>query len=292
MSNKVYIVIIALLLGVVGWMAYSLNNKDKEIIYINQEKGTVMDERDGLELELESMKMMYDTMTVDNEEMQQKLDEQMAQIEQLQKKVKNRDYDVSKLRAEAETLRGIMKNYIHQIDSLNQLNQQLTLQRDAEANRANEAVAKSQQLEGDLQTTKEMVSKGAQLSAGEYVNTGVFERNSGKVIETERAAKAESIRSCFKVRKNSIAKPGTRMLYVNILGPDGKTLTGSSSGTVKVGGQDTPYSVTREVDYQQKDVDVCVYYKAPDKYEFKKGNYKVFIYEGGAVIGQTDVVLK
>lgn len=292
MSNKVYIVIIALLLGVVGWMAYSLNNKDKEIIYINQEKGTVMEERDGLELELESMKMMYDTMTVDNAEMQAKLDEQIQQIETLQTKLKNRNYDVTKLRAEAETLRSIMKNYIHQIDSLNQLNQQLTQQRDAETDRANAATAKSKELEGDLQTTKEMVSKGAQLSTGEYSNTGVFERNSGKVVETERAGKAESIRSCFKVRKNTIAKPGTRMLYVNIVGPDGKSLGGSTGGTIKVGGQDTPYSVTREIDYQQQDLDVCVYYKAPDKYEFKKGNYKVFIYESGVMIGQTDVVLK
>ena len=29
MSNKVYMVVIAVLLGVVGWMAYSMNNKDK-----------------------------------------------------------------------------------------------------------------------------------------------------------------------------------------------------------------------------------------------------------------------
>jgi chromosome segregation ATPase len=79
--------------------------------------------------------------------MQAKIDEQENELAVLLKKVKNKDYDISKLRAEAETLRGIMKNYIHQIDSLNQINKQLTMERDAEAMRANEAEEKGKTLE-------------------------------------------------------------------------------------------------------------------------------------------------
>jgi len=100
------------------------------------------------------------------------------------------------------------------------------------------------------------------------------------------------IKSCFKIRKNPIAKPGVRTLYMSVVGPDGKVLTGKSSGTVSVGGADTPYSVTREVDYQQNDTDVCVYYTANEGYEYQKGNYKILIYESGNQIGSSTFVLK
>lgn len=292
MSNKVYVVIIALLLGVVAWMAYSMNNKDKEYVYIKEEYSNLDEERMALAVDLEAMKLKYDTMTVTNSEMQAKVDEQENELAALLKKVKNKDYDITKLKAEAETLRGIMKNYIHQIDSLNQANQQLTAERDAESSRANSAEARGQELEGELNVTKDMVSKGSILSAGEFTNSALFERNTGKQVDTERASKTELIKSCFKVRKNQIAKPGLKKIYLAIAGPDGKVLSGGSAGTVSIGGQEKEYSVTREIDYQQQDTDVCIYYTAPSGYEYKKGTYKILLYEGGNQIGQSDISLK
>lgn len=292
MSNKVYIVVIALLLGVVGFMAVKINNQDKEYVYISQEYANLDEDRKELAAELEGMKLNYDTLSVENEDMQAKIDEQENELAVLLKKVKNKDYDISKLRAEAETLRGIMKNYIHQIDSLNQMNKQLTMERDAEAMRANEAEEKGKTLESELSTSKEMNAKGSVLSTGEFSNLALFERNTGKQVETERASKTEMIKSCFRIRKNPIAKPGVRTLYMSVVGPDGKVLTGKSSGTVSVGGAETPYSVTREVDYQQNDTDVCVYYTANEGYEYQKGNYKVLIYESGNQIGSSTFVLK
>jgi methionine-rich copper-binding protein CopC len=292
MSNKVYIVIIALLLGVVGFMAVKINNQDKEYVYISQEYASLDEDRKELAADLEAMKLNYDTLSVENSDMQAKIDEQENELAILLKKVKNKDYDISKLRAEAETLRGIMKNYIHQIDSLNQLNQQLTMERDNESMRANQAEAKGKELESELSTSKEMNAKGSILSTGEFSNLALFERNNGKQVDTDRASKTEMIKSCFKIRKNQIAKPGVRTLYMSVVGPDGKVLTGKSSGTVGVGGADTPYSVTREVDYQQNDTDVCVYYTANEGYEFQKGNYKVLIYESGNQIGSSTFVLK
>ena len=58
MSNKVYIAIIAVLLGAVGIMAYNLNKKDKEIVYISQEYANLDTERQDLAVELEGMKFL------------------------------------------------------------------------------------------------------------------------------------------------------------------------------------------------------------------------------------------
>jgi hypothetical protein len=292
MSNKVYIAIIAVLLGAVGIMAYNLNKKDKEIVYISQEYANLDTERQDLAVELEGMKMQYDTLSVTNSEMQAKIDEQENELASLLKKVKNKDYDIRKLKAEAETLRGIMKNYIAQIDSLNKANAQLTAERDAESERANSAEAKGKELEGELSTSREMNAKGSILSAGEFQNLALRERNSGKSVDTDRAAKTETIKSCFNIRKNSIAKPGTRTLQMAVVGPDGQVLTGKKSGSTTVNGAQVQYSESREVEYQQTDTDVCIYYTANEGFEYKKGNYKIYIYEGGNMIGSSSITLK
>lgn len=292
MSNKVYIAIIAVLLGAVGIMAYNLNKKDKEIVYISQEYANLDTERQDLAVELEGMKMQYDTLSVTNEEMQAKIDEQENELAALLKKVKNKDYDIRKLKAEAETLRGIMKNYIAQIDSLNKANAQLTAERDAESQRANDAEAKGRELEGELSTSREMNAKGSVLSAGEFQNLALRERNSGKSVETDRASRTETIKSCFNVRKNNIAKPGKRTLQMAVIGPDGQVLTGKKSGTTTVNGAQVQYSESREMEYQQTDTDVCIYYTANEGYEYKKGNYKIYIYESGNMIGSSTITLK
>jgi peptidoglycan hydrolase CwlO-like protein len=292
MSNKVYIAIIAVLLGAVGIMAYNLNKKEKEIVYISQEYANLDTERQDLAVELESMKIQYDTLSVTNTEMQAKIDEQENELAALLKKVKNKDYDIRKLKAEAETLRGIMKNYIAQIDSLNRANAQLTAERDSESQRANSAEAKGRELESELNTSREMTAKGSVLSTGEFQNIALRERNSGKSVETDRASKAETIKSCFNIRKNTIAKPGNRMIQMAIIGPDGQVLTGKKSGTTTINGAQVQYSESREVEYQQADTDVCIYFTANEGYEYKKGNYKIFIYEGGNMIGTSSITLK
>lgn len=290
MSNKVYIGIIAVLTVLCVYLGFQIKNANEKIVYIDREKNTIMDERDVLAVELEQIKMGYDTLQTDNAEMAAKIAEQQSQLESLIKKAKNKDYDISKLRAETETLRTIMKGYIHQIDSLQQANERLYAEKEAEAMRANNAENRGKELETDLNSKNEILSKGAVLTTGEFSNTGINLRSSGKQVDTDRASKSEMIKTCFTVRKNSIAKAGTKNIVLRIVGPDGKVLPGKDSGTVTVNGQAEATSVVRPIDYQNEDTDVCVYYTAQG--ELKKGSYKIYVYESNYLIGQTDLSLK
>ena len=249
-----------------------------------------MDERDVLAVELEQIKMGYDTLQTDNAEMAAKIAEQQSQLESLIKKAKSKDYDISKLRAETETLRTIMKGYIHQIDSLQQANERLYAEKEAEAMRANNAESRGKELETDLNSKNEILSKGAVLTTGEFANTGINLKSSGKQVDTDRANKSEMIKTCFTVRKNNIAKSGSKNIVLRIVGPDGKVLPGKDAATITVNGQSEATSVVRPIDYQNEDTDVCVYYTAQG--ELKKGNYKIYVYESNYLIGQSDLSLK
>ncbi len=290
MSNKVYIGIIAVLTVLCVYLGFQIKNANEKIVYIDREKNTIMDERDVLAVELEQIKMGYDTLQTDNAEMAAKIAEQQSQLESLIKKAKSKDYDISKLRAETETLRTIMKGYIHQIDSLQQANERLYAEKEAEAMRANNAESRGKELETDLNSKNEILSKGAVLTTGEFTNTGINLKSSGKQVDTDRANKSEMIKTCFTVRKNNIAKSGSKNIVLRIVGPDGKVLPGKDAATITVNGQSEATSVVRPIDYQNEDTDVCVYYTAQG--ELKKGNYKIYVYESNYLIGQSDLSLK
>lgn len=291
MNNKLYIGIIAVLAIAVAWLGYKVTTQQKEIVYVKQEYQNLDEERQNLAIELENMKMQYDTLQTDNAQMRSDIESQKLEIENLLSKVKNKNYEITKLKKETETLRTIMKGYIYTIDSLNVANARLTKEKTEALVRAENAEQTSKTLQKDLSQSKEELQKASVLQTSDYRNTGVDLRSSGKQVDTDRAARCEMIKSCFTLRKNLNAKAGNKEIFLTIIGPDGKVLPNKEGqATIKVSGQEQNYSVMREVDYQKEDLDVCVYYSVQG--ELTKGAYKIYVYEGGNMIGQTDLVLK
>jgi hypothetical protein len=179
-----------------------------------------------------------------------------------------------------------MKGYIHDIDSLQRMNDRLIVEKQNESNRANQAESKSSQLEQELNTTQEIVTKGSVLAASNFASTGIKEKARGGEKAVERASQASQIKSCFTVRQNSIVKSGTKKLYLQVVSPSGKVIGGS--GTANLDGKDQSYSAAREIDYQNQDTDVCIYCNTGGTLE--KGTYKIYVYESGKKIGSSDLV--
>ncbi|MDZ4822418.1 MAG: hypothetical protein SH856_03060 [Flavobacteriales bacterium] len=291
MNNKLYIGIIVVLLAAVGVLAYKYYTTEQKVVYLSAEYTGLDTERQALAVDLEQMRMSYDTLSTDNDSMLTAIESQRAEIEGLLSKVKDKNYDVSKLKKEAETLRGIMKGYIHDIDSLNQLADRLVVERDTERGRADQATATVKEQEEFIKTQEGVINTANVMQASSFSNTGIQLRSNGKQDDTDRASRSEMIKSCFTVRKNSIVKPGSKNIFLRIVGPDAKVLPNKEGSiTIQVDGKDELYSVSREIDYQREDQDVCVFYTVQE--ELKKGNYKVYVYEGGMMIGQSELALR
>ncbi len=239
---------------------------------------------------LTNMKMMYDTLTTDNTEMMAQIQAQRTQIEGLLKRAKNKDYDIKKLLAETQTLRNIMKGYIHQIDSLQQDNDRLFAEGQQAKQQAAAAENRSKTLETDLNSAKEIVKAGSVLSTGGFSSTGVFARNSGAESTTDRASKSTMIKTSFTLRENKIVSAGRKTIYLKVVGPSGNTVTGKGGGSFTASGQLDTYGAAREIDYQGQDTDVSIYFTPTGALE--KGAYRLEIYEGGNLIGKSEVVLR
>jgi hypothetical protein len=237
-------------------------------------------------MELEQMQLTFSSMETDNAQMKDSIQWQSNKIANLIKASRSKDFDLKKLREETATLRKIMKGYIHDIDSLQRMNDRLIVEKQNESNRADQAENKSNQLAQELNSTQEIVSKGSVLAASNFSSSGIKEKNRGGEKSVERASQASQIKSCFTVRQNSIVKSGTKKLYLQVISPSGNII--GSSGTASLDGRDQSYSALREIDYQNQDTDVCIYCNTGGSLE--KGSYKIIIYESGKKIGSSELV--
>jgi hypothetical protein len=267
-------------------MLYSTKKELTErIIYVDKENGTLIDERDGLQMELEQMQSTFSEMETDNKQMQDSIQWQTDRIAKLIASSRNKDFDIKKLRDETATLRRIMKGYIQDIDSLQRMNDRLIVEKQNESDRANRAETQSKQLANELSTTQDVVTKGSVLSAAGFSNKGIKEKTRGGEKDVERASQASQIKSCFTIRQNNIVKSGTKKIYMRVESPSGQLI--GNAGSANLDGQNTAYSAMREIDYQNQDTDVCMYCIASG---LTKGTYKISIFEGGKKIGQSDLV--
>lgn len=292
MNNKGYIGVIVALLLVCAYLGFNLSKKQDVIEVQAEEVADLGVERRELELELQKMMFSYDTLQTENTVLMAEMAAQKSQIEDLLKKVKDKDWSVSKLKKETNTLREIMKGYVVTIDSLNQLNQALMAENSEMRDRVATVEGEKESLLTRQQNMEGIIATGQILQAVGINAQAINLRNSGKQVETSRASKTEMIKACFTVIENKIAKPGTKNIFLRIIGPDGKVLpSAEANASREFEGEGTqPYSVARSIDYNNKMMDVCVFYTVAN--EIKDGDYKVFIYEDSHKIGSYDLILK
>ena len=251
----------------------------------------ISSEKENVTFMLEGMLASYDTLQTENEQLTVEMAAQREQIERLLDQVKRGNYDLAKARKEAETLRKIMKGYVVTIDSLNQLNQALTAENVTIRQELGEVKGQREALTSKAQELEGQLAKGAVLHTTSITANALFMRNNGKQVETDRAKRAEMIKCCFTLGENKVTKAGDKTLYMRVISPDGKVLRATESDNrFRFEGVEGEFSARREVNYQNKPVDVCVFWNGTG--ELGTGQYNVEIYESGALVAKTNFTLK
>ena len=119
-NNLIIIMLSALLIVVVVIFIVQHNENKKILQALNMEK-------ESIQAELSTMMTNYDSIHTTNETLQTELEGAQTKVKDLLLEVgqvKKVSYDeIARYREEVTTLRGIMKNYIVQVDSLNRRNE-------------------------------------------------------------------------------------------------------------------------------------------------------------------------
>jgi hypothetical protein len=279
------IVMLILLLVAVGVIGYLYYQRSQDLA-LQQENNQVLEEqKNELQVQLQSMIVQYDSLRTDNDSVNLLLEAEQAKIKKLLSINANNAYKIKLYKKEMQTLRDIMKSYIVQIDSLNQMNEALT-QENIEVRtqlRAEKTVTEKLRTEKEeLSTT---VAKASVLSAKNILAEPLNERSKPK-YKVDKVAK---IRTCFTVRENSIVEAGPIDIYMRITRPDGVVLA-SEAAYFDYQGQQMVYTAVRTLEYENVDIEMCIFWDNNES--LVAGDYQVELYANANMIGETTFSLK
>jgi predicted nuclease with TOPRIM domain len=194
---------------------------------------------------------------------------------------------IREYKKELTTLRGVMRNFVVQIDSLNRRNEELTKE-NIKYRKEHDKIAQSyKELEEVKKTLDKKVEIASQLETRNIETQGL----NAKGKATKKARSVAKIRMCCTINKNVTAPVGIKTVYIRIQRPDEVLLITSKDNVFTYEEQEINYSANREFEYGGEDVDICVFYSAADG-ELLGGVYTVDIFVDGFNIGTSSFELK
>jgi hypothetical protein len=184
--------------------------------------------------------------------------------------------EIARLKKELATVREVLRSYIRQVDSLNQVNQSLM----AENDRVKDELAQQHHANEDLRMEKqnltEKVAIAAQLDA-----TGITMTPLNKRQKTSKKMKdCKTIQVGFNIARNVTAQTGNRTFYVRIQTPSGQTL---AAGSFPYENRQIEYSMKKVVEYTGEEINVQTYWQVNEFLD--AGQYRVSIFADGNMIG-------
>ncbi len=286
-SQRILVAVSAVLAFICLFLGLQLYQKGETIEAIEGDNATLTLERDQVLFDLEKLRFSYDTLSTENALMLAEIADQRGQIDRLVTRVKNGNWELGKVKKEAETLRFIMKGYVATIDSLNQLNLALIDENDQMRARVEAIQERNANLVERQQNMEEMIVAGQTLQAAEASATGIRVLSNGRQRDTDRASRTSMVKVCFTLLENRIAEAGIKTLHLQVLNAAGEVLAGEQTERNTANG--TPISATRQVDYNNDRVEACIFY-IPEG-SLSEGAYVIQLLEGDEAIGNTQLVL-
>ncbi len=277
------IIMVIALICAIAYLGYNYNElkKQSEI-----EKAELTRQREKLEAELMEIYAEYDSLKTENDTMNMKLQAEQDRIERLLKINANNVYKIRMYEKELQTIRKVLRSYVVQIDSLNLANQELRAENLEVRQQLHRAETERREL---TQAKEELTSKVEMASVLSAKNIVVTALRNDKGRETERYDKAIRLRICFTLRENPILEPGPKIVYLRIARPDDVILT-SGVNFFDFEGEQIVYTASREVSYENVDVDLCIYWQNDG--QLIPGSYELNLYSGGSRIGSTTFALR
>lgn len=135
-----------------------------------------------------------------------------------------------------------------------------------------------------------IVENAAVLSTVGLKGFGVIERNSGKLIPTERARRSDKIRVCFTVTKNALVQSGDKEFFIQVIDPKENVL--GLNEQIQFEEQVLNYSLISKFNYENNNLDICEFVATRGEEKFEKGKYRVNVYDKSELVSSSEFTLK
>ncbi|MBN2482189.1 MAG: hypothetical protein JXB19_10635 [Bacteroidales bacterium] len=278
----VIVIVLAIATIVLGYKYYQ---ESRQLVQTTEEKSILEDVKSDLEKQLRNMIVEYDSLKTNNDSVNNLLAQEQEKITRLLRMQATDAEKIRKYQSELETLRKVMRNYIVQIDSLNTRNRLLT----EENIQVRQQLTSVEEQNIALASEKELLTTQVQLASVLSAKNIVIEPQRRNDRSTNKIRNLEQIKVCFTVRENAIAEPGPKQINMRIIRPDELILPSDGGETFEFNGEQVVYSAQRELDYQNSDIDICIFWTKNT--DLIAGNYTVILYAEGYEIGSASFSL-
>ncbi|WP_339697134.1 hypothetical protein [uncultured Marixanthomonas sp.] len=283
---KILIGVLSVLLIALAVYTVSLYNNSKDkVTGLEQQKETI-------ESELEELIANYDEVIQDNELKDKDLLAARDRIEVLLDSVQNAEANVlliERYKSEVGRLKNERKMLFKRADSLIAVNKRISMERDSTTTVLNETIKVVDSVNEKNTSMAETIKKGSIVKATDLRGEAVIIRNSGKIVDTRRASRADKVRACFTLAPNAIAESGDRELYVQVINPKNNLL--GDKETISFESGVLNYSAKTSVFYENEELDVCVLVNATEN-NLIEGRYTVNVFDGETQVATTTMELK
>lgn len=286
-SNKGLTILLIIVIVALGSTIAVLVSKINQQKVAAVEVQTILEgEKENLQKELTDLIGEYDNLKGNNDTLNKQIGEQQEKIKKILRIQASNVELIGKYKKELSTLREVLKSYIAQVDSLNTRNQQLVSENVQVKTNLEQARSENTKISQEKDQLNTQVQKAAVITTSNIVITPLDKR--GK--EASRISKTLKLKVCFTLRANAIAKPGNKDVYIRITNPAGSVIAYSETEVFNFEGQAIVYSAKRQIEYENKDIDVCIFWD--NNNQLTIGEYTIDIFTEGNLIGSTKFSMK
>lgn len=294
-GNKLMMAALVILLLLVAFFAWKWMNTNKQlnelVVAKDQEKVELQVELDSLMAEHNRIKTEYGELADSL-----KLKDSLIQANAVEiKKLLDTKWEYGKIKKKLDRLRLVAQGYLQQMDSLYTVNRQLVAENQQIKEEFKQEQRKSQQLSKDKEELNIKMTENQGLSIYGLKATPLRERSGNREEETDKGKRLEKVKVTFTVGQNKLTPSGKKDFFVRIADPSGNILIKGRGDDYSFSykGEQIQYSSLGSIDYQNKAVDMTIYWaKLPLQEKFPAGSYSVSVFHGDVMVGETSFKLK
>lgn len=284
--NNIIVIVLSLILVVVV-VLFLLQRREHNVI-LNE----IQTEKDSIQVELNEIVSSYDSLNTENDTINEQLMVAQTKVRDLLIEVeqtKKVSFDkISGYQKQVTTLRGIMRDFVVQIDSLNRRNEELMAENLEVKEQFKQVESENVQLTEEKGRLEQNLQRAAMLEARELIAEPLNSRSKA----TKFAKRTEKIRIYFVLSKNITAKRGAKNIYARIMRPDQLLMIKSPDDLFQFEDLKIQYSAMREVNYEGLELPVAIFWDNTNDPQLMAGVYTVDIFGDGNNIGTTTFEIK
>ena len=249
-------------------------------------------EKDELADEYAQLAIQYEgyRLEINNDSLEQKLEDQRIKIQRLAEELKQTKAEdarkIASLKKELATVRGVLRYYVAQVDSLNKVNEELV----AENKEVRQQMTQVRNTNANLQQQNKQLAQKVDIAS--HLSAAGLKAEA----QNKRSKKTTSLKSTtqfvvsFTIAANVTAETGEKTIYVRILKPSEDLLTNAKSGSFDYDGSPVGYSMRKNVEYTGEELPVTMYWARNETLD--PGTFRFEVYADGKLIGSTRLTME